>query len=54
MMSLENPSIGWIDLAKGYGVEAAQTATMERFAELLTMSFRRKGHSLLNLLFLSW
>jgi hypothetical protein len=26
MMSLENPSISWIDLAKGHGVEAAQAA----------------------------
>ena len=50
MMSLENPSISWIDLAKGYGVEAAQAATMERFSELLKMSFRRKGPFLIELI----
>jgi len=49
MMSLENPSISWIDLAKGYGVEAAQAASMKRFTELLTMSFRRKGPFLIEL-----
>ncbi|WP_348643231.1 acetolactate synthase large subunit [Mesorhizobium sp. B2-1-3A] len=49
MMSLENPSISWIDLAKGYGVEAAQAASMERFTQLLTMSFRRNGPFLIEL-----
>ncbi|WP_457152769.1 thiamine pyrophosphate-dependent enzyme, partial [Mesorhizobium sp. P5_C1] len=49
MMSLENPSIRWIDLAKGYGVEAAQAVTMGRFADLVKMSFRRTGPFLIEL-----
>jgi acetolactate synthase-1/2/3 large subunit len=49
MMSLENPSISWIDLARGYGVEAAQATTMSSFADLMAMSFRRKGPFLIEL-----
>ncbi|MES2939659.1 MAG: acetolactate synthase large subunit [Pseudomonadota bacterium] len=49
MLSLEAPCIGWLDLAKGYGVEAARADTMERFAQLLSYSFTRRGPFLIEL-----
>ena len=49
MMSLENPGIGWIRLANGFGVEAARADTLESFADLLRFSFRKSGPFLIEL-----
>ncbi|MEP7239340.1 MAG: acetolactate synthase large subunit [Devosia sp.] len=43
MMSLGNPDLDWVMLARGMGVEAARTDTCERFADLVGSSLRRRG-----------
>jgi acetolactate synthase-1/2/3 large subunit len=49
MLDLGNPDLGWIKLAEGLGVEAAQAETLEACADLITQSFRRPGPFLIEL-----
>ena len=50
MLNLGDPSLDWISLAAGMGVEAASTDTLEGFADLLAASCRRPGPFLIELL----
>jgi acetolactate synthase-1/2/3 large subunit len=43
MMSLDNPALGWIDLAKGLGVEAAATDDAQEFSRLLAHGLATPG-----------
>jgi len=49
MMSLENPTIDWVRFGESLGVESARADTMERFADLLSSSFSRRGPQLIEL-----
>jgi acetolactate synthase I/II/III large subunit len=49
LFDLRKPALNWVDLARGQGVEAAEARTMEQLADLLTMSNRRKGPFLIEL-----
>jgi acetolactate synthase-1/2/3 large subunit len=49
LLDLRKPDLNWVDLARGQGVEAAQAQTLEQLADLLTMSNRRKGPFLIEL-----
>lgn len=49
MLDLGNPSLNWVQLANGMGVEAACAEDMERFAELFAMANRRPGPFLIEL-----
>ncbi|MCB6179734.1 acetolactate synthase large subunit [Rhodobacter sp. Har01] len=50
MLDLGNPSLDWVTLARGMGVEAAQAATLERCADLMAQSFRSDTPFLIELL----
>ncbi len=43
IMSLDRPDLGWTDIAKGFGVEAARADNPERLAALLRQSAKRPG-----------
>ncbi len=43
MLSLDDPALDWVHLAKGMGVEAARAETAERFADLYRSALGRKG-----------
>ncbi len=47
MLDLTNPSIGWVDLAKGLGVDAWKAATADEFNVALANSFSTPGPSLI-------
>jgi acetolactate synthase-1/2/3 large subunit len=49
MLNIGDPTLDWTSLAAGMGVEAARTATLEGFADLLASSCRRKGPFLIEL-----
>jgi acetolactate synthase I/II/III large subunit len=49
LFDLENPALDWIRLAGAMGVEAARTETLEKLADLLAASNRRKGPFLIEL-----
>lgn len=49
MLDLGNPALGWLDLARGLGVEAARATTLEQCADLLAQSFRQSGPFLIEL-----
>jgi acetolactate synthase-1/2/3 large subunit len=49
LFSLAGPTIDWVRIANGFGVEAAQAATMERFAGLFSAANRRRGPFLIEL-----
>jgi acetolactate synthase-1/2/3 large subunit len=49
LFDLENPTLDWIGLAAGMGVEAARAKTLEELADLLTTSYRRQGPFLIEL-----
>lgn len=49
MLDLVDPALGWIDLARGMGVDGAQATTLERCAELMRASFARPGPFLIEL-----
>ena len=49
MLDLGNPSLNWVQLANGMGVEAARADDMERFADLFAMANRRPGPFLIEL-----
>ncbi|OWT77290.1 MULTISPECIES: acetolactate synthase large subunit [unclassified Achromobacter] len=43
MLDLTRPTLDWVKLANGMGVEAAQAQNMEQFADLLAAANKRKG-----------
>ncbi|MEM7025906.1 MAG: thiamine pyrophosphate-dependent enzyme, partial [Pseudomonadota bacterium] len=43
MMSLDRPALGWVDLAKGMGVDAATTDDAAEFTRLLTHGLTTPG-----------
>jgi acetolactate synthase-1/2/3 large subunit len=43
MMSLDHPALGWTDLAKGLGVEAASTDDAQEFSRLLAHGIATPG-----------
>jgi acetolactate synthase-1/2/3 large subunit len=43
MMEIDHPSLDWVALAKGMGVEAAKAETAERFRDVLAAALRRRG-----------
>jgi acetolactate synthase-1/2/3 large subunit len=43
MMSLDHPALGWTDLARGLGVEAASTDDAQEFARLLAHGIATPG-----------
>jgi acetolactate synthase-1/2/3 large subunit len=43
MLDLDHPSLDWVSLAKGMGVEAARADTCERFDALLDSALSRTG-----------
>jgi acetolactate synthase-1/2/3 large subunit len=49
LFDLENPTLDWIRLDAGMGVEAARAKTLEELARLLTSSFKRNGPFLIEL-----
>lgn len=50
MLSLDNPAIGWVDLARGFGVEATSVDTCEGLADALKAALARKGPFLIEVL----
>ena len=50
MLDLDKPTIDWVQLAQGFGVEAARTDTLEGLADLLRASMLRSGPFLIELL----
>jgi acetolactate synthase-1/2/3 large subunit len=40
MLDLGNPSLNWVQLANGMGVEAARAITLDQCADLMRASFR--------------
>jgi acetolactate synthase-1/2/3 large subunit len=49
MLDLGSPDLGWVQLARGMGVDAAQATTMEQCADLMAASFGRAGPFLIEL-----
>ncbi len=49
MLDLSNPDLGWVQLANGMGVEAAQATTLEQVGDLLAQSCARPGPFLIEL-----
>ena len=49
LFDLTHPTIDWLKLAGGLGVEAARANSLEQFADLLTASNSRKGPFLIEL-----
>ena len=47
MLDLTNPDLGWIDLAKGLGVNAWRTTTADEFNSALAASLSTPGPSLI-------
>lgn len=43
MFELQRPDLDWVQLAGGFGVEAARADTMERFNDLFAAAVRRRG-----------
>lgn len=43
LLDIGNPDLDWVRIAGGFGVEAARAETMEAFADLLSLSNRRAG-----------
>lgn len=50
MLDLGDPSLDWVKLAGGMGVEAARAASMEECAQLMARSFRQDGPFLIELM----
>jgi acetolactate synthase-1/2/3 large subunit len=47
MLNLDNPTLDWVSLAKGMGVQAQSVTTAEDFSKALTNSVREKGPRLI-------
>lgn len=50
MLDLGNPSIGWVALANGLGVEAARATTLEELGSLMRASFSKPAPFLIELM----
>lgn len=50
MLDLGNPSLSWVSLANGMGVEAARATTLEQCADLMRASFRKPRPFLVELM----
>lgn len=50
MLDLDDPTINWVKLANGLGVEAVQTRDSAQFSDLLAGAMRRKGPFLIEAL----
>jgi acetolactate synthase-1/2/3 large subunit len=50
MLDLGDPDLGWVQLARGLGVEAARATTMEECGDLLAQSLRRQAPFLIELM----
>lgn len=50
MLDLGHPPLGWVQLAQGMGVEAAQATTLEQCADLMKSSFGRAAPFLIELM----
>jgi acetolactate synthase-1/2/3 large subunit len=47
LFDLHDPTLDWVKLAEGMGVEAARAETTERFAELFTSAMKTRGPRLI-------
>ncbi|RKQ70048.1 acetolactate synthase large subunit [Oceanibaculum indicum] len=47
MLSLADPDIGWVNLARGLGVDATRVESAERLAEVMKSALRAKGPHLI-------
>lgn len=43
MLDIDDPAIGWVDLARAMGVDAEQVSTAGRFEEVFRSALRRRG-----------
>ena len=43
LFDISNPTIGWVDLARAFGVPAAVADSAEKLSELLEQSYRTPG-----------
>jgi acetolactate synthase I/II/III large subunit len=43
MLSLDNPALDWVSLAKGLGVEGKRVTTIDAFADAFRAALRRRG-----------
>ncbi|VTU28625.1 Putative acetolactate synthase large subunit IlvX [Variovorax sp. PBS-H4] len=50
MLDLGNPSLDWVKIANGLGVEAAKATNLEQLADLLNQSFKDPGPFLIELM----
>lgn len=50
MLDLGNPSLDWVKLAEGMGVEAARATSLEQCASLMKASFAQSGPFLIELI----
>lgn len=49
LFSLDDPSLDWVRIAQGFGVEAAAAASMDEFNDLFAYSLKRSGPFLIEL-----
>jgi acetolactate synthase-1/2/3 large subunit len=49
MLTLDRPSLDWVSLARGHGVEGGRATTLEELAEQLERAFARRGPYLVEL-----
>jgi acetolactate synthase-1/2/3 large subunit len=49
LFDIGNPDLDWVRIGEGFGVESARAETMEAFADLLSLSNRRAGPFLIEL-----
>jgi len=47
LLDLHDPTLDWVKLAEGMGVEAARAETTERFADLFTSAMKTRGPRLI-------
>ena len=47
LFDLHDPTLDWVKLAEGIGVEAARAETTERFADLLASAMKTRGPRLI-------
>src|SRR5581483_5203601 len=50
MLDLHNPTLNWVSLANGMGVEAARVDTAEGFADVFSSAVKAKGPRLIEVL----
>jgi len=47
LFDLHSPTLDWVKLAEGMGVEAARAETAEQFTELFTSAMKMQGPRLI-------